>query len=79
MHVLRSTCEAILVGRKTIENDNPSLTSHGIGPDPRIVILDPSNKINEQYDALNKNTIRFTDELASNKLEDNELLIFLVG
>ena len=71
VHVLRSTCEAILVGRKTIENDNPSLTSHGIGPDPRIVILDPSNKINEQYDALNKNTIHFTDELASNKLEDN--------
>ena len=70
-HLLRSTCDAILVGRKTIEADNPSLTSHNIGPDPRIVILDPSKKIKDNYRALNKNSIHLTNELSAKNPEDN--------
>ena len=61
VHELRSTCDAILVGRRTIQSDNPSLTSHGVGTDPKIVILDPSSKVNEEYKAINKNTIHLTN------------------
>ena len=71
VHELRSTCDAILVGRRTIQSDNPSLTSHGVGTDPKIVILDPSSKVNEEYKAINKNTIHLTNELVEDKPEDN--------
>ena len=37
VHKLRSSCDAILVGNRTVEKDNPSLTSHGNGKDPRIL------------------------------------------
>ena len=68
---LRSTCDAILVGRGTIEKDDPSLTSHGLGKDPVKVILDPSNKITKKYSALDKQTIHFTSELKSNSPTEN--------
>ena len=60
VHKLRSTCDAILVGRKTIEAADPSLTSHGYGKDPRIIIFDPKNKINKKYKVLDKNSIIFS-------------------
>ena len=44
VHLTRSGCDAILVGRNTIEQDNPSLDSHGLGKDPRIVILEGGKK-----------------------------------
>ena len=75
VHVLRSSCDAILVGRKTIEADNPSLTSHNAGSDPRIVILDPSKKINKDYQSLKNNTIHFTSELTGKTREDNIQII----
>ncbi len=41
VYKLRSKYDAILVGINTVINDNPSLTSHGLGRDPiRIVIGD---------------------------------------
>jgi diaminohydroxyphosphoribosylaminopyrimidine deaminase/5-amino-6-(5-phosphoribosylamino)uracil reductase len=43
-HKLRSASDAILVGRKTVEIDNPKLTSHGMGKNPLRIILDPSLK-----------------------------------
>tara|TARA_Y100001970_G_scaffold219511_1_gene269354 strand:- start:732 stop:1745 length:1014 start_codon:yes stop_codon:yes gene_type:complete len=75
VHILRSSCDAILVGRKTVEADNPSLTSHNVGSDPRIVILDPSKKINKEYQSLKKNTIHFTSELTGKTREDNIQII----
>lgn len=45
-HQLRATEQAILVGRKTIEVDNPSLTTRAFhGPNPIRIILDPELKI----------------------------------
>ena len=41
-HQTRSGCDAILVGRNTIETDNPTLDSHGIGKDPKVIILSSS-------------------------------------
>lgn len=40
VYELRSQADAILVGAQTIVDDDPSLTSHGKGPDPLPIILD---------------------------------------
>ena len=69
--MLRSTCDAILVGRHTVEKDDPNLTSHGIGKDPIKIILDPSNKLSKEYSAIDENTIHFTSELISNSPKEN--------
>jgi diaminohydroxyphosphoribosylaminopyrimidine deaminase / 5-amino-6-(5-phosphoribosylamino)uracil reductase len=56
-HQMRSTEQAILVGWKTIQNDNPSLTTRAFaGPNPIRIIIDPH---------LNapKNATVFTDGL----------------
>ncbi len=37
----RSSVDAVLVGRKTVQEDNPSLTGHGFGPNPVRVVVDP--------------------------------------
>ncbi|MFL3008881.1 MAG: bifunctional diaminohydroxyphosphoribosylaminopyrimidine deaminase/5-amino-6-(5-phosphoribosylamino)uracil reductase RibD [Candidatus Neomarinimicrobiota bacterium] len=47
-HEVRSECDAILVGRKTVEMDNPNLTSHGKGKDPRIILIDRDQKIDRK-------------------------------
>jgi len=46
-HRQRSECDAILVGRKTIELDNPILDSHGKGKNPQIIVIDSDDKINK--------------------------------
>ena len=71
VQLLRSTCDAILVGRHTVEKDDPNLTSHGIGKDPIKIILDPSNKLSKEYSAIDENTIHFTSELISNSPKEN--------
>ena len=44
-HRLRTTEQAILVGWRTIQNDNPSLTSRAFkGPNPLRIIVDPNLK-----------------------------------
>ena len=49
-HKLRAKEDAILVGRKTIENDNPSLnTRHYNGSNPSIFIIDPTLKLKRNY------------------------------
>ena len=40
-HHLRSNVDAVVVGRKTVQKDNPLLTSHGAGPNPVRVVIDP--------------------------------------
>ena len=51
VHRLRNRCEAILVGRKTVEVDDPSLTTRlakGRGQNPLRVVLDSKLRINPQ-------------------------------
>lgn len=46
-HTLRSQESAILVGCKTVNSDNPSLTTRAVqGSHPLRIVLDPNNKIN---------------------------------
>lgn len=66
-HEIRSTEQAILVGWRTIRNDDPSLTTRAFkGPDPLRIVIDP------QLQAP-KNARVFTDgmqTLVLNQLED---------
>ncbi|MFL2982805.1 MAG: bifunctional diaminohydroxyphosphoribosylaminopyrimidine deaminase/5-amino-6-(5-phosphoribosylamino)uracil reductase RibD [Candidatus Neomarinimicrobiota bacterium] len=79
VHELRSTCDTILVGRHTIQKDNPSLTSHGKGKDPRVVFFDRENKINKDLKVYQNNPIVFTMENLSKKPRENisNLLTYL--
>ena len=63
-HKTRSECDAILVGRKTIQLDDPSLTSHGKGKDPVIIVIDNEQKIDKKSQIFNKNqkVIIFSDK-----------------
>lgn len=69
-HRIRSTEQAILVGWRTIQNDNPSLTTRAFkGPDPIRIIIDP------QLQAPKEASV-FTDggkTLVLNSLEDKEV------
>ena len=79
VHKLRSSCDAILVGRKTIEKDNPSLTSHGKGKDPRVILVDSNSKLNTNFNVFRNNPIIFTkDQLVDNpRLNIINILTFL--
>ena len=76
VHKLRSTCDAILVGRKTIEADNPSLTSHGYGKNPKIVILDSQNKVNPKSKVYKNKPIVFTNKDLVN--DPNKNIIYIL-
>jgi diaminohydroxyphosphoribosylaminopyrimidine deaminase / 5-amino-6-(5-phosphoribosylamino)uracil reductase len=55
VHKWRSDHQAILVGRKTVENDNPSLTVRAIdGNNPIRVILDSDNVLSQDSRVFNQ-------------------------
>ena len=55
VHKWRNAHQAILVGRKTVENDNPSLTVRAIsGTNPTRIVLDSELKIPLTYSVFNK-------------------------
>jgi diaminohydroxyphosphoribosylaminopyrimidine deaminase/5-amino-6-(5-phosphoribosylamino)uracil reductase len=57
VHRWRSEESAILVGRKTAQNDNPSLTTRlWPGKNPTRILIDPHNKINGEYHLLDNST-----------------------
>ncbi len=57
VHQLRSSCDAILVGNNTVRKDNPYLTSHGVGKDPVIVLLDSFENEGSKSKVLRGNPI----------------------
>lgn len=69
-HQLRTTEQAILVGWRTIQNDNPSLTTRAFkGPNPVRVVIDPNLK-------APNDAVVFTDGLKTivfNLLEEKEI------
>ena len=74
VHLTRSGCDAILVGRNTIEQDNPSLDSHGLGKDPRIVILS-SKPLSPSMNIATKNPLIF--QKLNEKHPENNIKIVL--
>ncbi len=55
VHRLRTTVDAIVVGRNTITRDDPELTSHGAGPNPVRVVLDTNLTVPMSSKALDNN------------------------
>ena len=50
LHRLRSLCDAVIVGRGTVEADDPRLTvRHVSGPQPVRVVLDPQGRLGAGY------------------------------
>ena len=74
VHFTRSGCDAILVGRNTIEIDNPSLDSHGLGRDPQIVILSSNLKLNS-FKVSKKHPLIFGKKLDKKSPENNIKII----
>ena len=74
VHITRSGCDAILVGRYTVERDNPSLDSHGLGKDPRIVILS-SKPLSPSMNIAKKNPLIF--QKLNEKHPENNIKIVL--
>lgn len=55
-HKWRTEEAAILVGWKTIQNDNPSLTARAFtGNNPLRIVLDPSNRLTENFTVFTDN------------------------
>lgn len=56
VHRLRAIHDAILVGRKTVEMDNPSLTNrHWYGKNPIRIIIDPQLRLHRNYTLFEDN------------------------
>ena len=73
---MRSNCDAIMVGTKTILEDNPTLTSHGFGRDPKIVIIDMGKKLSKKENVFNHNPIVFSEDiLGENPLNNVEIIL----
>ena len=75
VHKLRSTCDAILVGSNTIKKDDPSLTSHGYGNDPKIIVFGSKNEINNKYKILEGNPIFFDIKKSGNSYKENIIYV----
>jgi diaminohydroxyphosphoribosylaminopyrimidine deaminase / 5-amino-6-(5-phosphoribosylamino)uracil reductase len=53
-HRTRATVDAVVVGRGTVQRDNPSLTSHGLGKNPVRVVIDPHLKLSPASKVFNR-------------------------
>lgn len=69
-HQWRAEEDGILVGYKTVLNDNPSLTTRAYpGPHPTVLVIDPHNKVTSDYTLKkSENNIFYTNELFQNEI-----------
>ena len=74
-HKLRSECDAILLGSKTILNDNPDLSSHGVGKDPLIVIVNPNTVIPPDFSIHKKNPLFINNGLTDDKKRNIPIIL----
>jgi len=50
LHRLRALCHAVVVGARTVEADDPQLTTRLVdGPNPLRVIIDPARRLDSRY------------------------------
>ncbi len=84
LHRLRALCDAVIVGARTVENDNPRLTTRLVsGDNPLRVVLDPKRRLPDSHHVFNDgdaNTVRVTGRAAgsapsSDSGRSNELLV----
>ena len=73
-HKWRSEEMAILVGKQTVLDDNPSLTTRNwYGKNPIRLFIDANNEIDDTYLILNREATTF--RLTKNKKTDNDVLL----
>lgn len=71
-HYYRSLCDAILVGRNTITEDDPALDArYGFSPSPRPVVIDAKLKTDPKSKIFTRNPIIFTNR--NNRIERREM------
>jgi diaminohydroxyphosphoribosylaminopyrimidine deaminase / 5-amino-6-(5-phosphoribosylamino)uracil reductase len=62
LHRLRALCDAVIVGARTVENDNPRLTTRLVsGDNPLRVVLDPKRRLADSHHVFSDgdaNTVR---------------------
>ena len=72
VHKWRAEEDAILVGRKTVENDNPELTVREYkGINPIRIVIDPDLKLNSNYKIFNKSSKTIILNKIQNRESDN--------
>ena len=72
VHSWRSEHQAILVGRKTIESDNPSLTVRRVkGKNPIRIVIDRNLTLKEDFKIFNKDSKTIVINLLKNKTKGN--------
>ncbi len=72
VHQLRKENQAILVGKKTVENDNPSLTLRGIeGRNPTRIILDSNCSLSEDRVIFDNQSKTFILNKKKSSISDN--------
>jgi diaminohydroxyphosphoribosylaminopyrimidine deaminase/5-amino-6-(5-phosphoribosylamino)uracil reductase len=59
VHKLRSEYDAVLVGANTVLLDNPSLTAHGMGRDPKRIVLDGKGRVPPDAEVFGPGVERF--------------------
>jgi diaminohydroxyphosphoribosylaminopyrimidine deaminase/5-amino-6-(5-phosphoribosylamino)uracil reductase len=71
-HQWRKEEDAILVGRKTVENDNPELTVREVtGINPIRIVLDPELKLNSNYKVFNNQAKTIVVNHKNSKIVNN--------
>lgn len=72
VHHLRSENQGILVGRRTVQNDNPKLDVRAFdGPNPIRIVLDPNLKSPKKSNIFNKEAKTVIINLKEDKIKDN--------
>jgi riboflavin-specific deaminase-like protein len=63
LHRLRALCDAVIVGARTVENDNPRLTTRLVsGDNPLRVVIDPKRRLADSHHVFcdGEETVRVT-------------------
>jgi diaminohydroxyphosphoribosylaminopyrimidine deaminase / 5-amino-6-(5-phosphoribosylamino)uracil reductase len=63
LHRLRALCDAVIVGARTVENDNPRLTTRLVsGDNPLRVVIDPKRRLADSHHVFSdgEDTVRVT-------------------
>jgi riboflavin-specific deaminase-like protein len=75
LHRLRALCDAVIVGARTVENDNPRLTTRLVsGDNPLRVVLDPRRRLADSHHVFSDssaNTVRVTGRVAGSASRGN--------
>jgi riboflavin-specific deaminase-like protein len=77
LHRLRALCDAVIVGARTVENDNPRLTTRLVsGDNPLRVVLDPKRRLADSHHVFSDGdapTVRVTADARAGG--PNELVV----